>query len=57
MADDGDTIEEALINVKGAIEAYVKSLVKDKQPVPVDKPERDIVTTAQINAPSVFQFA
>lgn len=57
VADDGDTIDEALINIKGAIKAYVESLVKDKQPVPVDEPEHDIVTTTQIDAPSTFQFA
>ncbi len=57
VADDGGTIDKALANIKEAIEAYVDSLVKDKEPVPVDYPERDIVTTAQINAPSSFQFA
>jgi len=31
VADDGDTIEEALNNVKGAIRTYVASLVQDKQ--------------------------
>lgn len=57
VADDGDTIDEALTNVKGAIKVYVESLVKDRQSVPVDKPEYDIVTTAQIDAPPLFQFA
>ncbi len=57
VADDGDTIEEALKNVKGAIQAYVDNLVEDKQPVPVDQPQKDIVTTAQVNAPAFpFQF-
>lgn len=57
VADDGDTIEEALVNVRRAIKAYVASLVEDKQTVPVDKPERDIVTTTQIDAPPRLQFA
>ncbi len=57
VADDGDTIDKALANVRGAIEAYVDSLVEDKEPVPVDYPEQDIVTTTQINVPSSFQFA
>lgn len=57
VADDGDTVEEALANVKGAIKAYVDSLVEDKQFVPIDKPEYDIVTTTQIDAPEQFQFA
>ena len=38
VADDGDTIEEAIENVKGAIQAYIDSLVEDKEPVPVNHP-------------------
>lgn len=57
VADDGDTIDEALVNVREAIKAYVESLVEDKQPVPVDDLQHDIVTTAQIDAPRLFQFA
>ena len=57
VADDGDTVEEALKNVRGAIEAYVESLVADKQAVPVDEPIRDIVTTTQIKISGNFQFA
>ena len=57
VADDGDTIDEALVNIKYAIKAYVDSMVEDKQPVPIDKPEHDVVTTAQIDAPLKFQFA
>lgn len=34
VADDGDTIEEALKNIHGAISAYVESLVADNVPVP-----------------------
>jgi predicted RNase H-like HicB family nuclease len=57
VADDGDTIEEALTNVKGAIEAYVQSLIDDKLAVPVDKPERDMVTTTQVEVHGNLQFA
>jgi predicted RNase H-like HicB family nuclease len=57
VADDGDTIDEAIQHVKGAIQVYVDSLVEDKQPVPVDDPGRDVVTTTQITAPPSFQFA
>ncbi|KKR72443.1 MAG: hypothetical protein UU81_C0057G0009 [Microgenomates group bacterium GW2011_GWC1_41_8] len=56
VADDGDTIEEAIQNVKGAIQSYVDSLIKDKQSVPIDNLEQDIVTTTQIEAPARFQF-
>ena len=57
VADDGDTIEEALVNVRGAIKAYVDSLVEDKQAVPVDELEHDIVTITQIDVPPRLQFA
>jgi len=48
VADDGATIEEALSNVKGAIEAYIESLVDDGQVVPVD-PEQAIMTSVNIS--------
>ena len=57
VADDGDTIEKALVNVKSAIQAYIDSLVEDNKPVPADRPEHDIVTTTQVEAPNHFQFA
>lgn len=57
VADDGDTIDEAIKNVKGAIQVFVDSLIEDNQPVPTDKPECDLVTTTQINAPISFRFA
>lgn len=57
VADDGSTVEEALANVKDAIEAYVQSLVDDKQPVPVDYTQKDIVTTTQVNIRGNVQLA
>lgn len=56
VADDGNTIEEALINIKGAIKIYVDSLVEDNKLVPIDDPEHDVITTTQIEAPSAFRF-
>ncbi len=57
VADDGDTIEKAIKNIKGEIKAYVESLIKDKLPVPIDQPEKDLVTTTQINVIGRFQVA
>ena len=56
VADDGDTIEEALENVKGAIQVFIESLVEDKKSVPVDQPQQDIVTTTQVSAPPRLRF-
>ena len=53
VADDGKTIEEAITNVRGAIEAFVGSLVEDGQPVPTDRPDQDFVTTTQISVPGM----
>ena len=37
---EGDTKEEALVNIREAIEAYIESLQKDCMPIPEDtKPE------------------
>lgn len=57
VADDGRTIEEAIKNVRGAIEAFVESLISDGQTVVVDKVEQDIVATAQISVKGPVQFA
>ena len=56
VADDGDIVEKVLANVKGAIQAFVDSLIEDKEPVPIDQPEHDIVTTTQISTSQRFQF-
>lgn len=57
VADDGDTIEEAIENIRGAIEAYVVCLIDDNLPVPKDNPEKNLVTTTQIRVPHNVQFA
>ena len=57
VADDGDTIDKAISNLKDAIETYVESLISDKIPVPVDKTDSDIITTTQINVTGNFQIA
>ena len=56
VADDGNTIEESLKNIKEAIEMYVKSLAEDKEPIPIDQPESDFITTTQIVARSSLNF-
>ncbi len=34
IADDGDTIDEALANIKEGIECYLEALIKEGQEVP-----------------------
>ncbi len=57
VADDGDTVEEALENVRGAIQVFIDSLVEDKKSVPVDQLQQDVVTTTQVMAPPSLRFA
>ncbi|MDP1723051.1 MAG: type II toxin-antitoxin system HicB family antitoxin [Candidatus Gottesmanbacteria bacterium] len=57
VADDGDTIDQALANIKGAIECFVESLIEDGLPVPKDEPEHDVVTTAQVSVRGNIQYA
>lgn len=57
VADGGDTIEQALQNVQGAIEAYVESLVDDGLPVPVDNVDQSLVASAKIEVQGNIQFA
>ncbi|MFC1790617.1 type II toxin-antitoxin system HicB family antitoxin [Patescibacteria group bacterium] len=57
VADDGDTIEEALENVKEAIQIYVDSLIEDNIAVPVDRTQQDFVTTTQVIATGSLRFA
>lgn len=56
VADGGDTIEEAIGSVQGAIEAYVESLVDDGLPVPVDNVDQSLIASAKIEVQGNIQF-
>ncbi|OGG24629.1 hypothetical protein A3A79_05630 [Candidatus Gottesmanbacteria bacterium RIFCSPLOWO2_01_FULL_43_11b] len=45
LSDGGDTIEEAIENMKKLITFHIESLIEEKQPIPLDKEEEIIVTT------------
>ncbi len=45
LADGGDTIEEAIENIKKLITFHIECLAKDKQPIPVDNEEELVLTT------------
>jgi antitoxin HicB len=47
---EGDTVEEALANIKGAIEGCLESLAANQQPLPGEQPV--IVTTVDVDIPS-----
>ena len=57
VADDGKTIEQAINNVRNAIQVYVESLIADNLHVPLDQPDKDFVTTTFVNVSGNFQTA
>lgn len=48
IADDGDTIDEALSNLKEGMELYVETLIEDNKEVPLDKVENSVITSIRI---------
>ncbi|PIS20827.1 hypothetical protein COT52_01715 [candidate division WWE3 bacterium CG08_land_8_20_14_0_20_43_13] len=48
VVDDGDTIEEALINIQKTIAFHLKCLQEEGREVPVDKPSKELVTNTQV---------
>jgi predicted RNase H-like HicB family nuclease len=40
----GDTLEEALANIKEAIALYIEVLIEDGQPIPEDVPPIQVMT-------------
>lgn len=56
VVDDGDTIEEAIVNIRDAIQAYLESLAEDNQPIPIDNPTQ-LITTTQVTIHRPFSFA
>lgn len=57
IADDGDTIEEALVNIKEGIECFVEGLVKIGQEIPQDNIEEAIITSTKLEFKTKPQFA
>jgi len=47
---EGDTFEEAVKNIKGAIQAYLLSLIKDGEQIPRET-ERPVVGTVSVATP------
>lgn len=57
IANDGDTIEEALRNIKEGIECFVEGLVKIGEEIPQDKIEEAIITSTKLEFKTKPQFA
>lgn len=51
IADSGDTVEEALANIKVGIEVWIEALAEDNEEVPADRVAGSMVTFTAIEAP------
>lgn len=59
VADNGDTIEEAITHITEAIRCRVEALIADGEPVPEpeDTSETVVITTAKAEIPKDYPFA
>ncbi len=48
IADDGDSVDEAFRNIQEMIVFHLECLRKEKQPLPVEYPTADFITTARV---------
>lgn len=58
IADDGDTVEEALAAIKEGITCWLEGLTSDGEPIPApDNITQGFVTTASVKAPRKARLA
>ena len=48
IADDGDTVEEALENIRNTITFHIECLQEEGKEIPVDSPHEELVTNTQV---------
>lgn len=52
VADDGDTIEEALTRIKSLIKFHLECLAEEGKPIPAPDKDESLITMLKIEAPS-----
>ncbi|MFY9462877.1 MAG: type II toxin-antitoxin system HicB family antitoxin [Candidatus Sungiibacteriota bacterium] len=52
IATGGDSVEEALRNIQEMIVFHLECLRKEKQPLPMEQPTADFITTARVAVPA-----
>lgn len=52
VADYGDSIDEVLRSIKDGVELALECMAEEGKEIPVDNPEAQVVTTAQVKVPS-----
>lgn len=53
VADDGDTIDEALQRIKSLIKFHLECLVEEGEPLPAPDNEDSLITTIKVDAPAI----
>lgn len=57
VADDGNTIDEALANIKKTIAFHLACLKEEGMEIPTSSPSGTVVTSVQISYPNDFRSA
>ena len=52
IATGGDSVEEALENIREMITFHLECLRREKQSLPVEQPTADFITTARVAVPA-----
>lgn len=53
LADSGDTIEETMNNMTDLIKFHLESLTKEGELIPVERPEKEIISILQVPSPKL----
>ena len=51
VADWGRTVEDALSNIRSAIECHIESLLKHKEPLPAPDADEFMIATTSVSIP------
>jgi len=51
IADDGDSFEKALANIQKLIKFHLECLTEEREKIPIDEPEKEIITTTRVELP------
>jgi len=54
IADDGDTVEEALANIKKTIEFHLECLAEEGKEIPSPTSTQSFLTNVQVSAPANY---
>lgn len=57
ISDYGDTVEEVLKSIQEGVELAIKCLSEEKQEIPVDNLDRQIITSTKVEIPKQVKIA